>query len=345
MRAFEEARAQNLKALRLAYASEAEIIPALPTTLMIEPTNACNLACPLCPTGAGTLKRPKGMLRFQNFKKIVDELAHSLTRVVLWNYGEPYLNKEIYAMFDYCREIGVHTTVSSNGFPLEDTDPDARERLLDHPPDHLIVSIDGATASSHQAYRIGSDFYKLTSGLRQFVIERNKRDQVIPKIESQCIVMKHNEHEIEGFCALMKQIGVDVITLKSVNISMADAPESEAAAMISVSDRSTKRDWLPIDMKLARYDERMRAKHVPTRGCARPWEMIVVNQDGNVAPCCYDIEASLNLGNAFESSIERIWNSENYQDLRRKLKVGRDRIPLCSVCTDQSPTVLWRDEL
>ena len=44
----------------------------LPYTIMIEPTNLCNLQCPLCPTGARTLKRPLGQMEIDTFKKIVD---------------------------------------------------------------------------------------------------------------------------------------------------------------------------------------------------------------------------------------------------------------------------------
>ena len=40
-----------------------------PLTLMVEPTNICNLKCPLCPTGRGLIKRPKGFLNLNNFMK------------------------------------------------------------------------------------------------------------------------------------------------------------------------------------------------------------------------------------------------------------------------------------
>ena len=39
-----------------------------PLTLMVEPTNICNLKCPLCPTGAGLVKRQKGFLYYVDGK-------------------------------------------------------------------------------------------------------------------------------------------------------------------------------------------------------------------------------------------------------------------------------------
>ena len=48
------------------------IIPSIyPSQLFIEPTNICNAKCPLCPTGSGKLKRKKGMMGFNTFKKIL----------------------------------------------------------------------------------------------------------------------------------------------------------------------------------------------------------------------------------------------------------------------------------
>ncbi len=34
----------------------------LPEILTLEPTNICTMKCPTCPTGAGKLNRPKGMM-------------------------------------------------------------------------------------------------------------------------------------------------------------------------------------------------------------------------------------------------------------------------------------------
>lgn len=337
-------RLKNLQRLGAAYKQQYEVIPAFPYTLMLEPTNVCNLACPLCPTGAGTLKRRKGSMSFDNFKKVVDDLSGSLLQVVMWNYGEPYLNKDLGRMIDYCRSLDIHTTVSTNGFPLQRGDSALLTRIIQSAPDRLIVSIDGATPETHETYRVGSSFEKILNGLKQFLKIRNDRGLRKPVVEAQFIVMGHNQHELEAYSALMREIGVDVVTFKSVNLSMSDAPKSRAEAAEALERREANRNYLPQDRDLSRYDEHLRGKHVPLRGCARPWEMIVVNQDGEIAPCCYDIEASLHLGNAFQQDAKTIWNSEPYKDLRRKLKLGRDQIPLCSVCTDQAPTVLWRWE-
>jgi MoaA/NifB/PqqE/SkfB family radical SAM enzyme len=42
---------------------------------MIETTNYCNVRCPLCPTGLGTLQRPKGFMDEKLYYSIIDQFA------------------------------------------------------------------------------------------------------------------------------------------------------------------------------------------------------------------------------------------------------------------------------
>ena len=53
--------------------SRRQIVWGYPLILMVEPTNICNLKCPMCPSGNGTMKRPLGKLDFENYKKLIDD--------------------------------------------------------------------------------------------------------------------------------------------------------------------------------------------------------------------------------------------------------------------------------
>jgi len=50
----------------------------LPITISIEPTTACNLRCPECPSGLRAFSRPTGNLKEDFFRKIIDELGDKL---------------------------------------------------------------------------------------------------------------------------------------------------------------------------------------------------------------------------------------------------------------------------
>ena len=76
----------------------------LPPHLYIEPTNACQLACVMCPRDQS--RKPVGFLEFTLFEKIVsDSLAHGTRRrIVLHKDGEPLLHPELPRMIAYLKE-------------------------------------------------------------------------------------------------------------------------------------------------------------------------------------------------------------------------------------------------
>jgi len=84
----------NSLLIRISRSLKSEFVLGYPEKILIEPTNACNLACPLCPTGAGTLGRPVGQMRENDFMKIVDEVKGHTRYVEFAGYGEPIISKE-----------------------------------------------------------------------------------------------------------------------------------------------------------------------------------------------------------------------------------------------------------
>ena len=65
----------------------------MPKLITIEPTNHCNLKCPLCPTGVGDTSVEYGLLKLDEYKKIVDVFGKWAQSVNLFFWGEPILNK------------------------------------------------------------------------------------------------------------------------------------------------------------------------------------------------------------------------------------------------------------
>ena len=57
-----------------------------PTHLEIEPSALCNLKCSLCPVSSG-LKRPQGLMKFETFTKILDEVGDYIFTLLLLGLG------------------------------------------------------------------------------------------------------------------------------------------------------------------------------------------------------------------------------------------------------------------
>jgi len=100
-----------------------------PTNLQIEPSTKCNLRCAICPLTEG-MGRSTGYMDFALFKKIIDEIGDYVFLILLWDWGEPFLNPSIYEMISYARQKGIRTVSSTNGHSftqIENADKLVRE--------------------------------------------------------------------------------------------------------------------------------------------------------------------------------------------------------------------------
>lgn len=110
------------------------------TSLIIEPTNTCNLRCAFCFVTEG-MNREEGFMDFSLFKKIIDD-SPGLEHLCMHNWGEPLLHRDIFRMFEYAHRAGVrHIVMNTNGTLLTDQMIDA---VVDGPLSVIRFSIDGS---------------------------------------------------------------------------------------------------------------------------------------------------------------------------------------------------------
>jgi radical SAM protein with 4Fe4S-binding SPASM domain len=290
------------------------IIWGYPPVLMIEPTNICNLKCPLCPSGNGTLKREKGYLDFAVFKKIIDEVKDKTMMLILWNQGEPFLNKQFLKMVKYASDRGLFVLVSTNGNYI----PDA-EAIVNSGLDSLIISLDGTTQEVYNKYRVNGNLKNVLDNAHKITIAKKKFGSKIPIVKWQFIVMKHNEHQIEEIKKLAQKIEVDQLQLKSVQIYSKEDVEN----------------FLPINPKYRRYKikgNNFELKYGIKNKCKRLWRQPVVNWNGEMAVCCFDKDIDYKVGNIQKSKFIDIWKGEKFNRMRQTILTNRKSIPMCRNC-------------
>ena len=125
---------------------------SMPYRYYIDPTNLCNLRCPLCPTGRMELQRPRGRMNLEDFKRIVDQIAPYAYYVELYNWGEPFLHPQIFDMIRYASERKISVQLSSN---LNYFNEEMAEQAVASGLTRLLVSVDGATQETYEKYRCG----------------------------------------------------------------------------------------------------------------------------------------------------------------------------------------------
>ena len=288
-----------------------------PMNITIEPTNMCNLQCPVCETGAGVLGRPEGHMTLEQFKTIIDKVAPHANTLMFYFMGEPFLNKNAYQMIRYAKDVGIpFVTTCTNG---DAVNPD---KLVECGLDEVRFQIGGMTQQTHQVYRIGSNLDRIFRNLRETIRIRNERRSRL-RIVSGFILMKHNEHQIEEFKSVLSQMGVD------------------EAEIIDPCVRTIEqgRQMLPTDQVHWFYDpvafERgeLKPKLVPNNECPWIYYSMAVHVNGDVVPCCRDPKGEQVMGNLLTESFADIWNGNRYMDFRRQLHRDQGKIGICSLCS------------
>ena len=89
-----------------------------PLSLSIEPTTACNLGCPECPSGLKQFTRPTGNLKTGFFRDILGQVKRHVGYMTFYFQGEPYIHPDFLALIREAHDAGVYTATSTNAPPL-----------------------------------------------------------------------------------------------------------------------------------------------------------------------------------------------------------------------------------
>ncbi len=294
-----------------------------PYYYIVDSGNICNLRCPLCPTGTGENDREKRMLGFEQFRSIIDRISPYAYEVSLHNWGEPFLNKDIFRMIRYCRRKNIGNNLSSN---LNVRGLDAEKVVLSG-LEYLVVSLDGISQEVYSFYRVGGDIETVMVNLKKIIEVKRKYGVKYPIIEWQYIVMKHNCHQLEQARKIAKRVGVDLIRFIPVGFPM-DMPAKNALA----------EKWFPEsdgNSATARaITDRFMQKPI-VGGCFYLYRSMTINPDGNVAPCCVAYKKKDDFGNFFADALEGLWNNDMYISARSLFSGDRksDIVTVCNRCT------------
>jgi len=298
--------------------------PGMPVSMSIEPTTACNLGCPECPSGLKKFTRPTGNLRPDSFAKWIDQVAPTLSYLNFYFQGEPFIHQGLLDMVRYTAAKGIYTSTSTNAHFLND---DKARLTVESGLDRLIISLDGTTQEVYAQYRVNGSMEKVLEGTRNVIRWKRALKSHTPHIILQFLVVKPNEHQIPEVFTLGRELGVDEVRLKTAQ----------------VYDYENGNALIPKQEQYSRYvkgkDGKFRPKNQLNNHCWRMWTGCVVTWDGKVTPCCFDKDASHQFGDLNTSSFHSIWNGSKYRSFRASLFRSRKEIDICTNCSEG--TKVW----
>lgn len=316
-------RSFNGRLLNLSYKLDLPFVIGGPESLMVEPSGACNLRCPLCPTGLKTTQRDNYTLSPEDFERALGWFRYTLRSITFWNYGEPFLNRDLAKMVATATRHSIRTQLSTNGHFLERP---MLDDVLDAGLGRLIVSLDTPHEELYARYRVRGDFDRVVRGIRH-AVARKRALGAKTEIVVQYMLMSGSE-DVDAMIAHGQSLGADKVLVKTLGIG-------------SSVPQPTSKEWalMPEAQEFQRYvsAEDLRAKvHWDDDRCEYIWRRMVLNSDGHCVPCCRDQMAQFKLGSIGRSgSLPAVWNSPGYRDYRRHIRETQKNETMCQRCPER----------
>lgn len=258
----------------------------------IEITSVCNLACSFCPPTA----RAKGLIKVEQFNKILDEIRPHTKYIYLHVKGEPLLHPRIDQLLDAAHEKGFKVNITTNGTLIKKN----REKILGKPAlrqiNFSLHSFDGHEGSENREKYLGDilDFvrdskdYNTIISYRLWNLQKDHMTDIAARRNRETLEILENEYNLDYRIEEKVQPGKGVKIANNIYLNQ---------------DHEFK--WPSL---LEPEDEGKGFCHA-----LRSQAAILV--DGTVVPCCLDGEGVINLGNVNEKSFTDIVHGERANNI------------------------------
>lgn len=290
-----------------------------PFNLSIEPTTACNLGCPECPSGLKQFTRRTGKIDLGLHEKILQQVHQHVFYINYYFQGEPFLHPQFLDLIRTAKKYRIYTATSTNAHFI---DEEKAKEIVSSGLDRLIISIDGLTQETYQNYRVNGQLAKVIEATKLLIQAKDQMRSSSPHLIFQFLVVKQNEHEVSAIFSLGKELGINEVRLKTAQLY----------------EYKQGNELMPENESYSRYKQKKdgtyELKYKTGNHCWRMWSGSVITWDGLVVPCCFDKDAKHQMGNLLQIPFEEIWNNDAYQAFRRQLVKARNEIEICKNCSE-----------
>lgn len=277
-------------------------VKKIPASIILEPTNNCNLRCNCCPQGNNIkAERPTGFMSAEVFDKILENMDTPVESVYLYLHGEPFLNPRLDYFIRRLSEKNIRTIIYSNGYGI---DMDLLDRVLPYKKTTFSFSADIVSKTHYETIRQPANYEKMLSHLEKInlLFRKHKR-----QFELTMIIDEQGIGDRENL----------------------------AKKFFSQYDCLTKIVWgsrfpWPECFHTGDLEKRLAGK----RGlCLQIINTMAVYWNGEASLCSYDFSGRLIAGSLLHQKLSQLYNSPEARRIRRyHYRRQYKKLPICSQC-------------
>lgn len=278
-----------------------------PKVVLIDTVSYCNLRCSMCVHKDMT--RPKGIMSWELFVKIIDEIAQTNKKIRVWMvfFGEALILKKkkptIFEMIAYAKGKGLTDVVlNSNANILNKEDA---KNLIKSGLDAIYIGIDAFKPETYSKLRVGGNYKLVVNNTANLIKLRDLLKANSPKVYAQFVVMDVNKDEQKDFKNFWHKQGA-IVKIR---------PKVSWAGMIPAPNQvfGNKDRW----------------------PCHWVMQTLSITDKGKVVLCPCDLDARYIVGDINSKSIKDVWN-DKLKKIRKLHEDGKfELLPeICRDCRD-----------
>ena len=344
-----------------------------PLEIILDTTERCNLKCKMCYFSAVDRLQflpfdrqlsSNGMMPLETFSRVAADLFPRARKVALGCAAEPLVHPKF---IDIVREAGSYDVPDlwfpTNLLPLT---PAKAEAICEAGVNTVGVSMDGTSAETYEAIRVGGKFDRL---MRSLDLLNKVRRGTGTGLRLIFVWMRTNRGDLADLPRFAGEVGASELDVRFVaptahvsaedellddedpgalRAELAAAAEDAAARGLRLVSYPDFDDGGPIGLRghLMRwraglYDrQRLRGRfRTAVAGCAWPGHTVVVRPNGAVSPCIFWEEQPIGLYP--ETSLEEVERAPLLLEIVDGLKSGNP-CGTCRTCSERKHALYFR---
>ena len=308
-------------------------IPALlrsPIKIEIEHTTICDKKCLFCEHTYW--KEEPTRVTFSKFRRIIDGIK-SLQWINITGEGSGFLNKDFMRMLKYLREKHINVNFVDE---FDFFDEEISRQVIKLGINSIYVSFDGATKETYERIKVGCDFHKALTNIRNFLKMKEEMSSPFPVLHFRFVVTKLNYMEMPDFVELIASLDNRGVRARVDFAGLLTFPGIEESHILleeipeNIMTRTYKNALkYKINLRLSHASSNLRSMNKCTA-----WTEPYILIGGDVISCCAIVMSNRreflrdnSFGNAYKSSFMEIWRSKSYRTFRKLVNKKNGQVP------------------
>jgi MoaA/NifB/PqqE/SkfB family radical SAM enzyme len=314
--------------------------PPLLRDAKIKLTSLCNLRCVMCKYWQ---TEREDALDSDRWRDVFAELVTLGCRKVHFSGGEVFLRRDFLDLVESAVGLGLKVNVTTNGTLV---DRERAKRLAASGVNSVSISLDGPTATSHDAVR--GQAHAFRRSLR--TIRRLRAHSERVRVRVNFVVMRRNFRRLPAMVRLAGELGAEELLPMPVDekgprrhrlsaTQIREYNRTIAPAVLDARVRCGFSTAVPFVYPFGVTDEEVRLSatglyargYFTRRSCLAPWLHAFFAWNGDAYLCCMTNGRMDPLGNVGRQTVREVFHGPAYRKVRRRFLAGH-HLASCHRC-------------